>query len=139
MQVPEFEANYLKSIKPSFFKNINLKSGTYTLEINIPEKQTIFLSKNINFLNNQPVQPKNNLPNRTGFNESITIEKNVITWHHEGMLYDGGVWFVGTISGNTMFGHVYNYQQNPKGEIGFWSMYPKNNNEILPKNPNSEL
>ena len=62
---------------------------------------------------------------------SAKIEDHVVSWFEEGVLYDAGVKYVGLVSGDEMFGRVYNYSQERNGEVGFWRIYPEVRHEKL--------
>ena len=124
-EVPSAELEFLKSIDSAMLIPPNLQSGTYILEIQMPAGKLTSRTIVIPFHNNQFAFKGSSNPARVGMEESAIIEGNAVSWHNEGVLYDSGVNYVGVVSGRQMFGHAYNYVQTPKGEVGFWRMYPQ--------------
>jgi len=124
-EVPSAELKFLKSLDSSLLLPPNFKSGAYVLEIQMPSGDLTRRTLKIQFYDNQFALSAPRSPGRIGFEESANIEGNVVSWHDEGILYDAGVKYVGLVSGSQMFGHVYNYDQGPNGEVGFWRLFPQ--------------
>jgi hypothetical protein len=126
MKVPEAQLEFLKTLDTSLFLPPKFESGTYVLEIQMPRGEVICRDIEIPFKdNNFAFVNTNALVSRVGFHESAKMEGHVVSWHDEGVLYDIGVEYIGVVSGSHMYGHVYNYIQTPKGEVGFWRLFPK--------------
>jgi len=123
-QQPEFQSQFFSELKSSTLKPVELLSGNYQLKVFIENKSPQITEFYIPFKNNQPNFSVNTEPTRTNITGSLKIENNCISWYNEGIMYDAGVRFVGVVSGNQMFGTVYNYEQTKEGEVGYWQLSP---------------
>lgn len=123
--LPKAELDFYGGLDSSQLLPALLDSGVYVLEIKMPTGQLITETIDLPFKNNQFAFDQSKFSGRVGMKESAKIEGHVVSWHHEGVLYDTGIEYVGVVSGSQMFGHVYNYQQTPEGEIALWRMFPK--------------
>lgn len=60
-----------------------------------------------------------------GMKESAKISGHVVWWNVTDGIFGPSVKFIGVVSGSLMFGHVYNYENGFKNEIGFWKLAPE--------------
>jgi hypothetical protein len=126
IDVPDAELKFLKTLDPSQFHAPKFESGIYVLEVQMPSGEVTRSEIEIPFKDNAFAFGVSNTPvGRVGMKESAKMKGHVVSWHDEGVFYDAGVRYVGVVSGTQMHGHVYNYQQTPHGEVGFWRLYSR--------------
>lgn len=119
----------LAELDKSFLTNIvtqssTLKTGTYVLETRFPRKPPKTEVIDLVFSNGQFALPKPTEPHRNGMADTLVQNGNVVSWHHEGIMYEANAECVGLIDGNMIWGRIYGW--NPDDEsIGVWKLYPK--------------
>jgi hypothetical protein len=61
-------------------------------------------------------------PHRNGMADTFVQNGNVVSWHHEGILYEGSAECVGVIDGEMIWGRIYGWSPGD-GSIGLWRIY----------------
>jgi hypothetical protein len=125
LKVPGAERDFLLTLDASQLLPPKLETGAYVLEIRTASGKATREIIHIPFANNKFAFEVPRPLSRIGMEESARIDGHVVSWHVAGTSYDPGVKFVGVVSGSQMFGHVYNYEQTPEGQIGFWRLFPE--------------
>lgn len=119
----------LADLDRSFLTNVTarpsaLTTGTYVLETQFPGKPPMIDLLTLTFTNGQFALPKPVKVQRHGMAETLIQNGNVVSWHHEGILYLANAEYVGLIDGDTAWGRVYGWGSGDES-IGNWRLYPK--------------
>jgi len=101
-----------------------LVSGPYVLETHFPGKPPQTTALDLVFTNGRFALPRPEQPGRSGMADTLIQNGSVVSWYHEGSIYEADAECVGLIDGNMMWGRIYGW--NPGDEsIGIWRIYPK--------------
>lgn len=120
-QLAELDRSFLTGVvtRPS-----TLTTGSYILETRFPGKAPKFDFLELMFSNGRFALPMPTAPRRHGMADTLVQNGNVVSWHHEGVMYESNAECVGLIDGNMIWGRIYGW--NPGDEsIGVWRIYSK--------------
>ncbi len=123
-QLAELDRSFLTNLvaRPS-----TLTTGRYVLETTFPGKPPKVDMLDLVFSNGQFALPKSTEPHRGGMADTLVQNGNVVSWHHEGIMYEASAECVGIIDGDTVWGRIYGW--NPGDEsIGVWRICRKPEN-----------
>jgi len=120
-QLAELDRSFLTNVvtRPS-----TLATGTYVLETRFPGKPPKIDVLELVFSKGQFALPKSAEPHRNGMADTLVQNGNVVSWHHEGIMYEANAECVGLIDGNTIWGRIYGWNSDDES-IGVWRIYPK--------------
>lgn len=120
-RMAELDKSLLKklSVRPS-----NLTSGDYILEQQFSDKPFAKHEFHLKFTSGQFERPPSTTGHRSGMTENLSVEGQIISWHEEGIMYDGGITYVGLIDGEIAWGRAYD-GNGDKNYVGFWRLYKK--------------
>lgn len=119
----------LAELDRSFLTNVvtrpsALTSGTYVMETTFPGKTPTNWVLQLVFSNGQFALPKPTVQRRAGMADTLVQNGNVVSWCHEGIMYEADAECVGLIDGDAIWGRIYGW--NPGDEsIGVWRIYPQ--------------
>jgi hypothetical protein len=115
-QLAELDRSFLTNVvtRPS-----TLTSGAYVMETTFPGKAPTNCVLQLVFSNGQFALPKPTTPGRAGMADTLVQNGSVVSWRHEGIMYEATAECVGLIDGDTIWGRIYGW--NPRDEsIGVW-------------------
>ena len=120
-QRAEFDRQTLAMIST---KSNALISGTYSMTTWLPGNPAQVHELFLTVSNGIPIFSPTNAGHRNGMADTFTVNGKVVSWHMEGIFYEGNAEFVGLIDGNEMWGRVYGWNPGTE-EIGIWRLSPK--------------
>lgn len=122
-QLAELDRSFLTNVvtRPS-----TLTSGAYVMETTFPGQAPTNWTLQLVFSNGQFALPKPTTPGRAGMADTLVQNGSVVSWYHEGTMYEATAECVGLIDGDTIWGRIYGW--NPGDEsIGVWRITRQRN------------